>query len=148
MLSEAFAQSLHWFYRPKQLDLLLPRVTRVKTPLLTVGTFHLLVDSSGQVAACGGWTKEAPSTGEIIDGLAHIRHFATSPDYAGMGMGRRIFETCLSEAAAAGIKIFTCEAALGSEGFYAALGFAVVDQRTAEMGGGMRLPLKIMTRRI
>ncbi len=148
MLAEAFAQSLHWFYRPEQLDLLLPRVTRVKTPLLTVGTFHLLVDTQGQVAACGGWTREAPSTGQVVDGVAHIRHFATAPDYSGMGMGRRIFETCLAEAAAAEIRTFTCEAALGSEGFYTALGFAVVDQRTAEMGGGVRLPLKIMTRTI
>jgi len=82
------------------------------------------------------------------DALAHIRHFATHPDWTGRGAGRAIFERCEAEARAAGFTRFTCYSSRNGEPFYAALGFRRVREIEVPMGPELRFPSVLMVREI
>lgn len=135
MLPGAFQASLSRFYGTDRLQYLLPWVSCVHQDLLTSGTFYVFSDGAGQILACGGWTRAAPGTGRVEDGLGHIRHFATAPQFMRRGLARRIFDRCASEARLAGLRELACDAVLGSEPFYGAMNFAMVGQRTLDPGG-------------
>ncbi len=135
MLPGAFQATLSRFYGTERLQYLLPWLSYVQSDLLTCGTFYVFSDGAGQILACGGWTRAAPGTGRVEDGLAHVRHFATVPQFMRRGLARRIFDRCAAEAKLAGLRELTCDAVLGSEAFYGAMNFAMVGQRTLDPGG-------------
>ena len=135
-------------YRPEVLALALPLMTRSNPALLRWGTFYVAETGDGQIIACGGWTVERPGTGEVADGLAHIRHFATHPDRTGIGIGRALYDTCEQAARAAGTTQFECYASLNAQDFYAALGFDAIEKVTISMGPGVNFEAMHMQRGI
>lgn len=148
MLELAFEEGLHRAYGSDLVEDLLPVVSKLNPALLTCGSFYVMADMDGQIAACGGFTFEAPGSNEVIEGVAHIRHFATHPDFAGYGVGRRLFEHCLKEAKAAGAREFVCFSGLNAEGFYATLGFKRENPIEIHMGAGLIMPAVLMRRLI
>ncbi len=100
------------------------------------------------LVGCGGWTHERPGTGELVEGLGHIRHFGTHPDWIGQAVGRSIYAACERQARAAGVTRFECYSSLNAEGFYAALGFVVAGRIEIELGPGLNLPSVLMRRSI
>lgn len=100
MLSDLLAAAygeLKGSYDPHGLDAALPFMSRANPKLLASGTYYVAeIDGAG--AGCGGWTREKPGSGEIAEGLGHIRHFATHPAYLRLGVARRLLEHCLAEA--------------------------------------------------
>ncbi|UDF04680.1 GNAT family N-acetyltransferase [Asticcacaulis sp. AND118] len=148
MLGLAYEEGLHRSYGSDLVEEVLPLLTVLDPLLLTCGTFYVMADMDGQIAACGGFTRETPGSGEVIEGVAHIRHFATHPDFAGFGVGSRLFQHCLKEAKAAGLREFVCYSGLNAEGFYRTLGFKRENLIEIHMGEGAILPAVLLRRLI
>jgi GNAT superfamily N-acetyltransferase len=126
----------------------LPLITRANPALLESGSYHLALLEDGEAVACGGWSHRPPERDSREPGLAHIRHFATHPDWTGRGAGRAIYERCAAEARAAGFTRFTCYSSRNGEPFYAALGFRRLREILVPMGPGLRFPSVLMVREI
>ena len=123
-------------------------MTRANATLLSAGTYYLAVSDNGLVVGCGGWTRERPGSGEVGPALAHIRQFATHPDWTGRGIGRAIYAKCEREARSDGVQRFECYSSLNAEGFYAALGFHPIQQIALPMEQGLEVPSILMERLI
>ena len=146
MLDASYSRLMRGAYPDDLLERALPRITRANPELLRSGRYHLAESDEGEAMACGGWSDRPPGAGP--DGHAHIRHFATHPDWTGKGAGRAIYERCEAEAAAAGFGGFVCFSSLNGEGFYAALGFRRVREIRVPMGPDLRFPSVLMVRGI
>jgi GNAT superfamily N-acetyltransferase len=109
-------------YAPGRLAAVLPLMSKANPKLLASGTYYV-VSSDGEAAGCGGWTFEAPGTGILTDGVAHIRHFATHPDHLRKGVARLLIDRCCTEAAARGARLMKSQSTLQGEAFYSAAGF-------------------------
>ncbi|MCG6859323.1 MAG: GNAT family N-acetyltransferase [Salaquimonas sp.] len=135
-------------YDEAALKVALPAMTRAKSELLSSGTFYVAEADDGELAGCGGWTRERPGTGETNPRLAHIRHFATQPKWIGRGVGQALCNRCEEDARAAGISRFECHASLNAQGFYQALGFDTLRRFELAMGNGSSLPSILMQREL
>lgn len=132
-------------YNVDVLAVALPLMTKANLTLLASGTFYLAETEAGQLVGCGGWTHERPGTGEVEPGLAHIRHFAADPEFAGQGIGRAIFQVCTRDACKAGLTRMECNSSLNAEGFYAAMGLQRCALIEVPLGNGVVLPSVLMT---
>jgi GNAT superfamily N-acetyltransferase len=101
-------------YEPAVLAAALPMMTRAHPGLLASGTYHVAEAPDGRLVGCGGWTPERPDIGAIEPGVAHIRHFATHPDWIGRGVGRAICDRCISEARNFGASRLECFSSLNA----------------------------------
>lgn len=124
----------------------LPFMTRANPTLLQSGTYYLSETQGGAIIGCGGWTFERPGGGDVVPGLAHIRHFATHPDWIGGGIGRDLYARCEDEARTAGAREFECYSSLNAEGFYTSLGFKSVKRIEIPMGRELSFPAVLMHR--
>lgn len=167
LLSVSYSTLMKPAYEAATLNAALRRMTVANPQLLASGTYYVAETPHGQLVGCGGWTREQPGTrvrvadrpsaaSSIESGhpaadegsRAHIRHFATHPDWTGRGIGRALYERCEAEAGAAGATGFDCYASLNAEGFYAALGFRRIVELVIPMGEGVNLPCILMRRSI
>ncbi len=76
LLVASYSSLLTARYASDTLRRALPHLTRANPTLLASGTYFLAEREPGDLAGCGGWTIARPGSGEIIDGEAHLRHFA------------------------------------------------------------------------
>ena len=135
-------------YEPTALAGTLPDMTRANPVLLSSGRYYLAEAENGLAVGSGGWSAGRPGTGDVVPGLAHLRHFATLPDWTGHGVGRAIYGLCEAAARAEGVTRLECYSSLNAEGFYAALGFRVVERIELPFGPDRSLPSVLMTRTI
>lgn len=103
----------------------LPLFTSANPVLLASQTYYV-AELGADVVGCGGWSLGKPGTDSIAPGIAHIRHFATTAQWTGHGVGRALYRRCETDARAAGILTFECYASRNGEPFYEALGFSRV----------------------
>ncbi|MGH8218307.1 MAG: GNAT family N-acetyltransferase [Steroidobacteraceae bacterium] len=101
-------------------------------------------ESGGALLGCGGWTFGAPDTGQVIAGEAHIRHFATHPDWGRRGIGTSLLDRCVSDARSAGVRKIHCVSTLNAEPFYLAAGFETVGPINVPMGPTLKFPGVLM----
>ncbi|MET0605250.1 MAG: GNAT family N-acetyltransferase [Beijerinckiaceae bacterium] len=146
VLAASYPALLASAYDPDVLGRALPLMTKANPKLLASGTYYLAEAVAGVAVGCGGWTRERPGSGEIENGLGHIRHFGVRPDWSGRGVGRTLLERCIREARAAGVAEFEAYSTLNGEPFYAALGFEPIGRFDVAMGPGASLPSVIMRR--
>ncbi|MEO3997639.1 GNAT family N-acetyltransferase [Mesorhizobium sp. CAU 1732] len=132
-------------YDREKLAAAMPLMSRANPTLLASGTYFI-AETDGQIAGCGGWTFEKPGNGERVDGIAHIRHFATHPAHHRKGVARLLLQRCLDEAARAGATIMKSQSTLLAEPFYASAGFRRVRPIDVEMSPGIVLPVVEMER--
>ncbi len=132
-------------YDEATLQAALPLMSRANPKLLASGTYYVAEDER-EAAGCGGWTFEAPGTGDLVDGVAHIRHFATHPAHLRKGVARLLMERCLAEAHGAGARLMRCQSTLPGERFYASAGFRRIRPIEVAMGPGVTLPAIEMER--
>lgn len=144
LLDASFSSLLTSIYDDVALAPILPKVTQLNPKLLSSGTYYIAVNKNEEIISCGGWTHERPGTHEIIEGKAHIRHFATHPDYTGYGVARDIYNHCVSEAKKQGVSEFECYSTLNAEFFYKALGFKSIKLFDLDMGGDLTFPSVLM----
>ncbi len=126
----------------------LTSMTRANPALLSARTYYVAETEDGLIVGCGGWTRERPGDGQVVPELAHIRHFATHPEWVGRGIGRRLYARCEEEARSIGVRRFECYSSLNAEGFYAAIGFRSIRRIEVPMGADLTFPSVLMKRSI
>jgi GNAT superfamily N-acetyltransferase len=125
----------------------LPLIVRANPKLLRSGNYFV-AEADDEVIGCGGWSLERPGTGEVTDGIGHIRHFATRADRVGRGVGRALYAACEAQARAAGVKVFECYSTLNAQGFYSSLGFAPIGRIDVLLSDSVKLQGVHMRREI
>ena len=140
LLQASYPLLMRQSYAEAAMAAAMPLMARANPKLLASGRFYLVRGPDGAAVGCGGWSLERPGEGGIEPELAHIRHFATHPDFLGRGIGRAIYRDCRRRALAAGARRFECYSSLNAEAFYAALGFETVEPMTVDMGPDVSLP--------
>ena len=123
LLDRSYSTAWASFYEADLIAAVRPFVTRANPKLLASGTYFVVTAPDGLAVGCGGWTHEAPGTGALADGVAHIRHFATDPGWLRLGIAGAMLRRCIEEAEAAGATALFADSARGAEPFYAAFGF-------------------------
>lgn len=134
LLLASFSNLLATRYDSEVLGRTLPYLTRTNPRLLASGTYYLAETRSGDVVGCGGWTMAAPGSEEIVEEQAHIRHFATHPEWVGRRVGTSLLARCVSDAGSLGIGKLHCFSTLNAEPFYRASGFKTIGPIDVPMG--------------
>lgn len=121
----------------------LPIITRANPALLSSERFYI-AESGNVITGCGGWSIDRPGTGEIENGLGHVRHFAVHPNWLRQGIGKAILARSIGDARRNGVVRLECNASLVAVEFYEALGFRDIGPAVANLGGGSLLPGRLM----
>jgi len=146
-------------YTSEQIEAALADVFGVDTQLIVDGTYYVVDEPSGPVAA-GGWSArrtlfggdqmkpaEDPMLDPAVD-AARIRAFFVHPEWSRRGLARQLYDTCERAAAAAGFRRLELMATLPGEPLYRALGFTAVEQVVLTLANGVAVPFVRMTRQV
>lgn len=121
-------------YDDAQTEAAIAHVFGVDSELVADGTY-LVIESGGQLAGCGGWSRRATLFGSdrfagresgLVDpkvAPAKIRAFFVASDFARRGVGTLLLEACEAAAVAAGFMSAELMATLPGVPFYAARGY-------------------------
>lgn len=130
----------------------------IDTQLIEDGTYYV-VESDGQLAGCGGWSRRATLYGQdttpgrdahLLDptiDAARVRAMYTHPAFTRQGVGRLILTTSEQAAAAEGFTRLELMSTLSGEALYTAYGFRPVE-RVEDATGGAAVPLIKMVKPI
>jgi GNAT superfamily N-acetyltransferase len=130
----------------------------VDTALIDDGTYFV-VESGGEIAGCGGWSRRATLYGgnqtpgrdsQLLDpavDAARVRAMYTNPAYARRGVGRLVLSLCEAAAAAEGFARLELMSTLAGEPLYTAYGFRPVE-RLEDATGGAAVPLVRMEKAV
>ena len=146
MFSRSYPKLLKADYQPSVLVVAIPLITRAQAGLITSGRYYVAEAEDGSLLGAGGWSQTTPHGGVLEPGHAHLRHFATSAEATGRGIGRAVFKQCLIDANKVEISEFECFSTLTAEGFYANLGFKKLADLQLELRPGILFPSIHMTR--
>lgn len=146
LFEASYTELMREAYEPALLEAVLPRMCRANPMLLAGGTFFVAESKRHDVIGCGGWSRARPGKGDTAPGLGHVRHFATHPDHVGTGVGRALYNACEQQALRDGIRRLECYASLNAQGFYASLGFEVIERVNIAITDRVDLPAIWMTR--
>jgi GNAT superfamily N-acetyltransferase len=126
--------------------------------LVADGTYFI-VETEGQIAGCGGWSRRATLYGgdhtpgrdpELLDparDAARVRAMYTHPDFARRGVGRLILQLCEDAARAEGFGRLELMATLSGRPLYESYGFAPIED-ILDARGGAPVPLTRMGKAI
>ena len=121
------------------------------TQLIDDGTYFI-VESGGELAGCGGWSRRATLYGgdqtpgrnaALLDpktDAARTRAMYTHPHHTRKGVGRLILSLCEEAARAEGFGRMELMATLSGEPLYLACGYVPVE-RISDDRGGRPVPL-------
>jgi GNAT superfamily N-acetyltransferase len=130
----------------------------IDTQLVDDGTYFV-VESEGELAGCGGWSRRATLYGgnqtpgrdsNLLDPSvdpARVRAMYTHPSYVRRGVGRLILRLCESAAAAEGFTRLELMSTLSGEPLYTAYGFRPIE-RLEDATGGVPVPIVRMAKPI
>jgi GNAT superfamily N-acetyltransferase len=130
----------------------------IDTQLVDDGTYFV-VESDGDLAGCGGWSRRATLYGgnqtpgrdsNLLDPAvdpARVRAMYTHPAYARRGVGRLILQLCEAAAAAEGFTRLELMSTLSGEPLYTAYGFRPIE-RLEDATGGVPVPILRMEKPI
>lgn len=156
-------------YTPRQIELALKGVYGVDTQLIADGTYFAAEAAREapseraqppQIVGCGGWSKRKTLFGgdqwraredDLLDpacDAAKIRAFFVHPDWARQGIGTMILDACEAAAKAAGFQRLEMGATLSGVPFYAAKGYAALEQVNVPLGENEFLPIVRMAKTI
>jgi len=108
---------------------------------------YFIVESNGQLAGCGGWSRRATMYGgdqtpgrsaDLLDpqkDAARIRAMYTHPNHARKGVGRYIISLCEEAARADGFTKMELVGTLSGEPLYRACGYVPYENFVDERGG-------------
>jgi N-acetylglutamate synthase-like GNAT family acetyltransferase len=146
LLEASYSVLLPSHYEPALLAVALPLMTRANFALLACGTYYVAETPDGRAVGCGGWTMERPGSGDVANGLAHIRHFATDPSWIGKGVGRALLSRSIRDAEARAVHTLECYSTLNAEKFYGSAGFTRIRAVEVPFTPEIRFPAIHMTR--
>jgi len=134
LIAESARELSREHYTDAQIEAAIATVFGVDTTLIEDGTYFV-VESDGQLAGCGGWSKRKTLFGGdqfssrdagYLDPKtepAKIRAFFIHPDHARKGIARAILSRCEDEARAQGFRALELMATLPGIEFYKSCGF-------------------------
>lgn len=108
---------------------------------------YFIVESDGQLAGCGGWSRRATLYGgdqtpgrsaALLDpakDAARIRAMYTHPDHTRKGVGRLIISLCEEAAKSEGFTRMELMATLAGEPLYRACGYVPYENLVDDRGG-------------
>ncbi len=134
VLAASYGELLTADYDAAVLARALPLMSKANPVLLESGRYYVAETADGRIIGAGGWSVERPGSTEVIDGLAHVRHFATDPRWIGRGVATAILTRCSNDAAAAGARTMEAYSTLSAVNFYQALGFVTVGTFDVQSG--------------
>jgi GNAT superfamily N-acetyltransferase len=123
----------------------------IDTQLIDDGTYFV-VESDGDIAGCGGWSRRATLYGgnqtpgrdsNLLDPKvdpARVRAMYTHPGYARRGVGRLILSLCEAAAASEGFTRLELMSTLSGEPLYTSYGFRPLE-RLLDATGGAPVPI-------
>jgi N-acetylglutamate synthase-like GNAT family acetyltransferase len=147
------------YYSTEQMEAAIGPIFGVDHQLIADGTYFV-VENSGEVIGCGGWSKRLSRSGSGAAGqganteldphhdAARVRAFFVHPDWARRGVGRTIMEACESAIRRAGFQRVEILATLAGEPLYASFGYAVAKRHDMDLSNGLGLPVVSMTKNI
>ncbi|HXC43115.1 MAG TPA: GNAT family N-acetyltransferase [Candidatus Dormibacteraeota bacterium] len=152
-------------YSPAQIEGALKSVYGVDSQLIADGSYLVAeveaTPGAGPVlAGCGGWSKRKTLYGgdqyagredsllEPSREAAKIRAFFVHPAWARRGIGSAILTACEEAAIAAGFTRLEMGETLSGVAFYAAKGYAAVEEQSVALANGETLAIVRMAKRI
>ena len=147
------------WYTSGQIASALRFIFGVDTQLIDDGTYYVVQGADGIVAA-GGWSGRRTLFGgdqwkhgadaplDPATDAGRIRAFFVDPASARRGLGRMLFDQCLTDARAAGFQRLELMATLPGEPLYRALGFEADENVSLALPDGVAVPLVRMSRAI
>jgi GNAT superfamily N-acetyltransferase len=158
-MKESAAALFPAYYDEQQTASAVRHVAVADAPLLADGTYFVL-ESGGEVVACGGWSRRAhlyTGSGDSEDGArvldpateaAIVRAMFVRADWTRRGLGRRILEECEAAARGEGYRRLTLLATLPGVPLYQACGFEPAGARDVALVDGVMLPCVAMEKPI
>jgi GNAT superfamily N-acetyltransferase len=144
LLLASYSELMAREYDARALAAALPRMVRANPHLLASGTFYVVDGPAASIIGCGGWTLEAPDTKAETDGVAHLRHFATHPNFARRGVGRLIYSRCVEAAKLVGATKIQAYSSLTAVPFYSSVGLEPIRNFDLPLGDEVKLPAVLM----
>jgi GNAT superfamily N-acetyltransferase len=150
LMDEAIAELQRAFLDDAQIESS-RAIMGIDTELIDDGTYFV-VESGGEIAGCGGWSRRATLYGgnqtpgrdsQLLDpavDAARVRAMYTTPAHARRGVGRLILTLCEAAAASEGFTRLELMSTLSGEPLYTAYGFRPVE-RLVDATGGAAVPL-------
>ncbi|MPQ56057.1 GNAT family N-acetyltransferase [Duganella sp. FT27W] len=147
------------FYTPEQARAVTDHVFGVDTQLVIDQTYFV-VEDSGEIVACGGWSRRATLFGAdrmkqeadpLLDPAtepARIRAFFVDPSAARRGYGKLLLSWCTEAAAAGGFTTLELAATLPGVPLYRACGFAEEERLELDLPGPIHVSLIRMRKTI
>jgi len=146
-------------YTPKQIEAALKSAWGVDTDLIRDGTYFV-VEASGRIAACGGWSlrktlfggdaqlgREAQYLNPATD-AARIRAFFVHPDFARKGLGRMLLSHCEAAARQAGFTRAALVATLPGVRLYEKFGYLGTQRTAYPLSDGITIEFVPMEREL
>jgi GNAT superfamily N-acetyltransferase len=157
LMKESAAAIFPRFYDERQSESAVRYVAEADPMLLADGTYFVL-ESEGELVACGGWSRRArpyTGSGEFDDEdrpldpstePAMVRAMFVRDDWTRRGLGRRILEECEAAARDEGFRELALMATLPGIPLYLAYGFETVDEGELALVDGVKLEYATMTK--
>ena len=150
LIAESARQLSRQHYSDAQIEAAIARVFGVDTTLIEDGTYFV-VETDGQLAGCGGWSKRKTLFGgdqyssrdtgysDPESEPAKIRAFFIHPDHARKGIARLILARCEDEARAQGFRALELLSTLPGIEFYKSCGFVEIGKLDLELTDSIKL---------
>jgi GNAT superfamily N-acetyltransferase len=158
LMAESIRELLRDFLSPEAVEASFD-VMGLDTQLIDDRTYFV-IESSGVIAGCGGWSRRATLFGgdhtakrdaALLDPRrdpARIRAMYTSPAFARRGVGRLMLGLCERAAAAEGFAGAELAATLAGVPLYRACGYEAIEPFEVDTRSGIRVPMVRMRKRI
>jgi GNAT superfamily N-acetyltransferase len=127
----------------------------IDTMLIDDGTYFV-VEESGVIVGCGGWSRRATLYGgnhsagrddSLLDpdkDPARVRAMYTHPDHARRGIGRMVIDAAEAAARTEGFRRTILGATLAGEPLYSKCGYVEVDRHVRPAANGAVITILIM----
>ena len=157
LMKESAAAIFPRFYDERQSKSAVRYVAEADPMLLADGTYFVL-ESDGELVACGGWSRRArpyTGSGEFDDEdrpldpstePAMVRAMFVRDDWTRRGLGRRILEECEAAARREGFRQLALMATLPGVPLYVAYGFETIEEGELALVDGVKLEYATMTK--
>jgi GNAT superfamily N-acetyltransferase len=159
LMKDSVAALFPRYYDERQSASAIRHVAVVDPALLADGTYFVL-ESSGELVGCGGWSRrsrlytgsgESEGDGRLLDPAtepAKVRAMFVRADWTRRGLGRRIIEACEEAARREGFRQLALLATLPGVPLYLACGFTPVEEGEIALADGVVIACVAMEKRI
>ena len=145
VMAAAIGELQKGFLTPQQIESS-RMIMGLDSQLVADGTYFI-IESDGQIAGCGGWSRRAtlyggdhtpgrePALLDPATDAARVRAMYTHPGFARRGVGRLILELCEAAAKAEGFKRLELMGTMSGKPLYESYGFEPIEDIVDDRGG-------------